>query len=714
MGLTINGQPVGQNGQPISGGVSAAENAVNDLGGGGGGFDPISASLQLFQALNQPGGTGPVLTGGVSGGGGQASIVAPQEYNYGPFGLLTKKIPGAIAAPEATYAPTLQFTQPNVPTIGQPQVPQLLPMQTPQVASAPHIASPSAYAAPQQMQGQSAPQPLQQAPQSPLQPPNPAQYPPELQGMAQNPLYAPDLPPPPEPAPPGTLQGYVQQQAVAQPAAAPAASVPVQAASATASPDQTPLQHYVQQAMEATGNALSPAAGALGDFLGLNTPAEAAQSNGELQAETPKLDVSAQQRVPVIASPALPNAQHFQNALNRAAEVVNQASGKISDAAVKALYSAQNEVLRDYDSGQRSLDNVTAQAVKELMQPYTDYENKTWNNPIPGLGPAGIGRSMTLEEYRDHLNAQASTMTSQIHDLISPVSPDRKVRAESLYPQIKHELAGARALMETHGPISFFAPGINKAATQLDANDAKLVASMAEQQQYQRDLGQAKILGPERDKLWAQAHKLNQERDKFQSQVADAMKLAHLMSIDANKNYNDHWELRLKALSDAGNHVVDALRIQLADDTAKLETARAEIASRPALMQAQVAMKKLGLEEDALTHKIMHENAESLIHIGEKRADLQMKLRQLDQKSPEYGIKLHEYGDMLREKEPALTDEEAQQRLNHAPAAPSRAENIANVAAQDHRVDNLFSNLKKTFPGLTKERYEQFLNSKGQ
>jgi hypothetical protein len=87
----------------LSGGVSTDAIAG---GVGAGLLGPLGGLLGGFASLFGGG-------GGSSSGGGAASsngAFAPSQMSYGPFGLLTKTLPGSVGdAPAPTYANTLQF-----------------------------------------------------------------------------------------------------------------------------------------------------------------------------------------------------------------------------------------------------------------------------------------------------------------------------------------------------------------------------------------------------------------------------------------------------------------------------------------------------------------------------------------------------------------------------------------------------------------------------
>lgn len=179
----------------LKGFESATEGAAEGAGGGG---SPLGLLAPLLGGITGVG-TG-VSTPSQSTTGG---AVAPQSYNYGPFGLFQKNIPGLVgAAPEARQPGWAQsLPAPQAPA---PQAVSPLPMQLQQQQPIQNHAIP----APQQAPASSPYAPVAQAGIAPAPAVSPQAMPQAEQAPAQGST---------EQSPDRMLQGSVSEDVQAQP-----------------------------------------------------------------------------------------------------------------------------------------------------------------------------------------------------------------------------------------------------------------------------------------------------------------------------------------------------------------------------------------------------------------------------------------------------------------------------------------------------------------
>jgi hypothetical protein len=388
---------------PLSFALSAVENVASDAGdaaasaGGGGGLAnliPEVASMGSQLLTGNPSQT--MLQGGVSGGPGGS--IAPQVQHYGPFGLLTKTIPGLVSAPPSpTYANSLQFGP--IPAMAQTSPTPLTPMAMPMPLAGPSGSGMMVGGSMMPSIG-SGPMPQVSTPGMAPSPPVPVQasYAPQMGGQPSMPFMSPYTPQP---------AGPQAQAAAPYPAAAPAA------------PQMSPWQATAMNQLQQAG--ISPAS--MSQAL---MPTIMAAQQG--QAAAPALSMfpnpppfipmagsagAGQPGVPVQGANVAPSEGGLPNVIGAAAGYPAMLAQGLQGAMDNV--NSFNNALKE---GSKQVEGAAEVVKQSILGPAEkEVKDELATPQFTATDKDGKEQTMTLPEYRKHLRASIQAGNEEINKL---------------------------------------------------------------------------------------------------------------------------------------------------------------------------------------------------------------------------------------------------------------------------------------------------------
>lgn len=558
----------GQPGDPglLQGFETAGQGLANAAEGGGGGLNPLGFLGPFLGGL-----AGVGTYAGTQGQSTTGGAVAPQSYNYGPFGLFQKNIPGLTAqAPVAPISP-VGFSQPNFPQNVQSTAPTLVPMQQTQAP---------AYRPVQPATVEPASSPYAPVAQAGIAPAAPAGSPVALaaaeEGAApsdQNVGGAPSAP----------LQGEVSEEA------------PFQEPVYGAPQAQSPWAAQAQSLMQGASNFFQPMFNGLGQWLA--PPAEAANqgSPAPMMHKPPEAVALAPEQLArmdygngnVLNYGQFPSEQQMQQ-LEKAAQVRQQQMQarfqQNADQIAKQFgsqvggpdYVGQTvSLLKDLEQQRTQLRGGLQTLADHMRQEYKDAADQKFNTKIEGLG------GMTLNQYHDYLQGQVATMNSKLGALQNPTSQEFEAAVDhemrSIEPQYQSVAGFVRGMSQ--GPFAFMHPGFNRSAEAMarGAENPERLRAVAEDKVRARYAAAAKAVMNNQDQLGKQMARIDAEKAAADKHQDDVEARIVKTSMDALSAFNTEANGKLEALAKAGNMQAQQAMLQLANDRAQLQQLQTQL-----------------------------------------------------------------------------------------------------------------------------------------
>jgi hypothetical protein len=552
---------------PLSFALSAVENVASDAGdaaasaGGGGGLAnliPEVASMGSQLLTGNPSQT--MLQGGVSGGGGS---IAPQVQHYGPFGLLTKTIPGLVSAPPSpTYANSLQFGP--IPAMAQTSPTPLTPMAMPMPLAGPSGSGMMVGGSMMPSIG-SGPMPQVSTPGMAPSPPVPVQasYAPQMGGQPSMPFMSPYTPQP---------AGPQAQAAAPYPAAAPAA------------PQMSPWQATAMNQLQQAG--ISPAS--MSQAL---MPTIMAAQQG--QAAAPALSMvpnpppfipmagsagAGQPGVPVQGANVAPSEGGLPNIIGAAAGYPQMLAQGLQGAMDNV--ASFNNALKE---GSKQIEGAAEVVKQGILGPAEKEVEDELGKPIVEAG----GKQLTLPAYRKVLRDAVQEGNKQIDDLQTQyqnvsLDQDDKDRAQ----EEAQAFTGSAPKKAQGGLMKWASRGFEM--SDIAASKGAIANEIAMKQNQQAG-------------LQAQTKALDDRVDAIRNRYQKASELAYKAAQDMRDNYYKIADTMLGGVKGINELQAQTIRGSIADmqHQGQIEQMQQQNALTASKIGHEAEMKGMELQEKA-------------------------------------------------------------------------------------------------------------------